>query len=460
MEMISDESIRTLAGSFRGELIRPGDSGYDEARKLWNGMIDRRPGLIARCAGTADVVQIVRFGREHNLVTAIRGGGHNVAGHAMCEGGLVIDLSSMKGIRVDAVARAVRAEGGVTWGELDRETQVFGLATTGGLITSTGIAGLTLGGGVGWLMRAHGLTCDNLISAEVVTADGEVLTASPSQNADLFWGLRGGGGNFGVVTSFEYGLHPVSMVMGGVVFHPAKRAKELMGFYREFVRTAPESLTTMMVFLTGPPAPFLPAPLHGTPLVAIGVCCLDAGPDGEKAVRPLKEFGPPLVDLVGPMPYTVLQGLNDPSAPKGIRSYWKSEYLRDLSDEAIEAFTAGMSRVISPMSQIHIHHLEGAVARIPAESTAVPKRSAAFVSNVIAMWPEAKDDAREIAWARGVWETLRPFGSGAYVNFLGEEGEERVRAAYGEATYARLAALKRKYDPTNFFRLNQNVSPA
>ncbi|MEO8360225.1 MAG: FAD-binding oxidoreductase [Vicinamibacteria bacterium] len=458
--MIPDKHIDDLKSRFRGTLISPDHAAYNTVRQVWNGTIDRRPRLIARCTSASDVVEAVRFGREHNLLTAVRGGGHNVAGNAMCDDGLVIDLSMMKAVVVDPQARTARAEGGATWADFDTETQKFGLATTGGLISSTGVAGLTLGGGIGWLMRTHGLASDNLISADVVTASGETLTASESKNADLFWALRGGGGNFGVVTSFEYQLHPVSMVMGGMVIHPVARAAELLRFYRDFARTAPDSVTLLFVFLTGPPAPFLPVELHGKPLVAIAVCGLDISAEGEKAVRALKEFGPPLVDLIGPMPYGVLQGLNDPSAPHGIRSYWKSEYLNELSDGAINALVDGMSRVQSPMSQIHVHQLGGAVARVGPDATAVSHRSAAFVTNVLAMWPESSADAAEIAWTRGVWEAMRPFGAGAYVNFLGEEGEERVRASYGETTHAKLAAIKRRYDPTNFFRLNQNIRPS
>ena len=458
---IPDDALQPLRSAFRGELIRPGESGYDGARAIWNGMIDKRPALIARCRGVADVIEAVRFARARSLPTAIRGGGHNVAGNALCEGGLVIDLSLMKAVRVDARARTARAEGGVTWGEFDRETQVFGLATTGGLITSTGIAGLTLGGGIGWLMREHGLTCDNLLSADVVTADGRVVTASATDNPDLLWGLKGGGGNFGVVTSFEYRLHPVSMVLGGMLIHPAARAGELLRFCRDFVKSAPDSLTTMLVFLTGPPAPFLPPEMHGKPLVAIGVCCSDTNSGGEKAIRALREFGPPAIDLVGPMPYAVLQSLHDPSAPAGFRSYWKSEYLADLTDDAIETIIGRASGMPSPMTQFHIHHLGGAVARVGARATAYTQRSARYAVNIVSLWPDPAEDAAQIAWTRSSWEALRPHGTGgAYVNFMGEEGDERVRAAYGAEAWARLSALKKVWDPENFFRLNQNIRPA
>lgn len=458
---IQESELLSLRAVFQGELIRPGQSGYEEVRAIWNGMIDKRPALIAQCRGVADVIEAVRFARSQNLPTAIRGGGHNVAGNALCEGGVVIDLSLMKAIHVDPRARTARAEGGATWGEFDRETQVFGLATTGGLITSTGIAGLTLGGGIGWLMREHGLTCDNLLSADVVTADGRVITASAAENPDLLWGLKGGGGNFGVVTSFEYRLHPVSTVLGGMVIHPAARAKELLRFYRDFVKSAPDTLTTILVFLTGPPAPFLPPELHGKPLVAIGVCCSDTGPDGVEAVRPLKEFGPPAVDLVGPMPYLALQALNDPSAPAGLRAYWKSEYLADLTDDAIETFIACASGMPSPMTQIHIQHLEGAIARVGARETAYTQRSARFVTNIVSLWPDPAEDAAQIDWTRRSWEALRPYGTGGvYVNFMGDEGDERIRAAYGADAWTRLSALKKVWDPENFFRLNQNIKPA
>ena len=458
---LQESALLSLRAVFQGELIRPGESGYEDARAIWNGMIDKRPALIARCRGVADVIEIVRFARGQNLPTAVRGGGHNVAGNALCEEGVVIDLSLMKAVHVNPRTRTARAEGGATWGEFDRETQVFGLATTGGLITSTGIAGLTLGGGIGWLMREHGLTCDNLLSADVVTADGRVVTASATENAELLWGLKGGGGNFGVVTSFEYRLHPVATVLGGMLIHPAARAKELLGFYRKFVKTAPDTLTTILVFLTGPPAPFLPPELHGKPLVAVGVCCSDTGQHGIEAIRPLREFGPPLVDLLGPMPYTTLQSLNDPSAPAGLRAYWKSEYLADLTDEAIESFVACASGMPSPMTQLHIQHLEGAVARVGAQETAYTQRSARFVTNIVSLWPDPAEDAAQIAWTRRSWEALRPYGTGGvYVNFMGEEGDERVRAAYGPEAWARLSALKKVWDPENFFRLNQNIKPA
>lgn len=458
---IPDDALQPLRSAFRGELIRPGESGYDGARAIWNGMIDKRPALIARCRGVADVIEAVHFARARSLPTAIRGGGHNVAGNALCEGGLVIDLSLMKAVRVDARARTARAEGGVTWGEFDRETQVFGLATTGGLITSTGVAGLTLGGGIGWLMREHGLTCDNLLSADVVTADGRVVTASATENPELLWGLKGGGGNFGVVTSFEYRLHPVSMVLGGMLIHPAARAGELLRFWRDFVKSAPDSLTTMLVFLMGPPAPFLPPEMHGKPLVALAVCCSDTNSGGEKAIRPLREFGPPAIDLVAPMPYAVLQSLHDLSAPAGFRSYWKSEYLADLTDDAIETIIGCASGLPSPMTQFHIQHLEGAVARVGAQETAYTQRSARYAVNIVSLWSDLAEDAAQIAWTRSFWEALRPYGTGgAYVNFMGEEGDERVRAAYGPEAWARLSALKKDWDPENFFRLNQNIRPA
>ena len=457
---IQDSALHSLRAVFHGELIRPGESGYNDARTIWNGMIDKRPALIARCRGVADVIEAVRFARSRSLSTAVRGGGHNVAGNALCEGGVVIDLSLMKAVHVDSRARTARAEGGTTWGEFDRETQVFGLATTGGLITSTGIAGLTLGGGIGWLMREHGLTCDNLLSADVVTADGRVVTASAAENPELLWGLKGGGGNFGIVTSFEYRLHPVSMVLGGMLIHPAARAKELLRFYRDFVKTAPDTLTTMLVFLSGPPAPFLPPELYGQPLVAIAVCCSDIGSDGERAVCALKEFGPPAVDLVGPMPYTALQSLHDSSAPAGFRAYWKSEYLADLSDQAIETLVTCASGMPSPMTQIHIQHLEGAVSRVGELETAYSQRSARYVTNIVSLWPDPAEDEAQIDWTRCSWESLRPCGTGGvYVNFMGEEGDERVRAAYGAKAWARLSALKKVWDPENFFRLNQNINP-
>jgi FAD/FMN-containing dehydrogenase len=459
--VVDDAALAALTRHFQGELIRRDDPSYDAARRIWNGAIDRRPALIARCTGVADVQAAVRFAREHELVVAVRGGGHNVAGTAVCDDGVVIDLSPMKGVWIDPAARTGRAQAGLLWGELDHETQALGLAVTGGIITHTGIGGLTLGGGLGWLMRRHGLTCDNLLSADLVTADGELLRVSAEEHADLFWGLRGGGGNFGVVTSFEYRLHSVGpIVLAGVILHPAARAREVLSFYREYVATAPDELTTIVVLRMAPPAPFLPASVHGQPVVVIGVCYAGPLDEGERAVAPLRRFGEPLVDLIRPTPYTSHQALFDPTAPHGLGYYWKSEYLPPLSDALIDTLTGHAWRAETPESYTIIFHLGGAVGRQDPEGSAFEDRRATHAAVIDAIWSDPARASACASWTRTFWEAIRPYSTGRiYVNFLGEEGQERVRAAYGEAKYERLRALKGKYDPSNFFRLNQNITP-
>ena len=442
--------------------IAPDDAGYDAARAIWNGAIERRPACIARCTGVADVVAAVRFARERDLVVAVRPGGHGVGGHALCDGGLVIDLSPMKGIRVDPAARTARAEAGVLWGEFDRETQLHGLATVGGIVTHTGIAGLTLGGGIGWLTRKHGATVDNLLSADVVTAEGELLTASGDENPDLFWGIRGGGGNFGVVTSFEYRLHPVGpIVLAGPIFHPLEDAPEVLAFYREFIATAPDELTTIFELSVAPPVPFLPEDVHGKPIVMVGACYAGAPEDGIEVVRPLKEFGNPIVDLLEPKLYTALQSMFDPSVPHGWHRYWKSVELPLLTDDAIDTLVAHASAQTSPKSYCIVFQLGGALARAGEDVTAFSQRDAGLNVNVNAVWTEDDPEGeRHIAWARDFFSAMQPHARGrVYLNFLGDEGAERVRHAYGERQYERLVELKRTYDPTNFFRRNQNIEP-
>ncbi len=458
---LDDAALADLARHFRGELIRPGDPQYDAVRRIWNGAIDRHPALVARCTGVADVQAAVRFARERDLLVAVRGGGHNVAGTAVCDGGVVIDLSPMKGMWVDPAARTARAQPGLLWGEFDREAQVFGLGTPGGIITHTGIAGLTLGGGLGWLMRRHGLTADNLLSADVVTADGEFLRASAEKHPDLFWGLRGGGGNFGVITSFEYRLHPVGpILLAGVILHPAARARDVLGFYRDYIASAPDELTTIVVLRMAPPAPFLPPSVHGQPVVVIGACYAGPVEEGERAVARLRRFGEPLVDLIRPTPYASHQALFDATAPHGLGYYWKSEYVPSLSDALIDTLAEHAWRVPTPESYTIMFHLGGAVGREDPEGSAFEDRRAAHAVNIDAVWSEPARASACIAWTRDFWEAVRPYSTGrVYVNFLGEEGQDRVRAAYGEAKYERLRALKRKHDPTNFFRLNQNIRP-
>jgi FAD/FMN-containing dehydrogenase len=449
-----------LGGSFSGELLLPTSPGYDTARRIWNGAIDRRPACIARCTGVADVVAAVGFARRRDLLVGVRSGGHGVGGHALCDGGLVIDLSPMKGIRVDPVARTARAEAGVLWGELDRETQLHGLATVGGIVTHTGIAGLTLGGGIGWLMRRHGATVDNLVSVDLVTADREVLTASEDENPDLFWGVRGGGGNFGIVTSFEYRLHAVGpIVLAGPVFHLLEDAPEVLRFYREFIAAAPDELTTIFELSVAPPLPFLPEDVHGKPIVMVGACYAGSPEDGAEVVRPLKQFGRPIVDLLEPKPYMALQSMFDPLVPHGWHRYWKSVELPPLTDDAIDTLVEHAPAPTSPKSYTIVFQLGGALARVGEDETAFSQRDAAHNVNINAVWTEEDSDAeRHIAWARDFFDSMQPHAGGrVYLNFLGDEGGNRVRQAYGARTYERLVRLKRAYDPTNFFRLNQNI---
>jgi FAD/FMN-containing dehydrogenase len=460
--MLTAPDDERLRDSVQGTVIGPDDERYDEARSIWNGAIDRRPACIVRCTGVADVVAAVSFARERELPVAVRGGGHGVGGHAVCDGGVVLDLSPMKGIRVDPAGRTARAEAGVLWGELDRETQLFGLATVGGIVTHTGIAGLTLGGGIGWLMRKHGATVDNLLSADVVTADGELVRASEDENADLFWGIRGGGGNFGVVTSFEYRLHPVGpIVLAGPVFYALEDASDVLRSYRELVAAAPDELTTIFELSVAPPAPFLPERVHGTQVVMVGACWAGALDEGAEVVRPLKHLGRPLADLLEPKPYTALQSMFDPMVPHGWHRYWKSVELPPLTDGAIDTLVAHAPRVTSPKSYCIVFQLGGALARVGEHETAFGQRDAAHNVNVNAVWTEDDPDPeRHIAWAREYFDALQPHAGGrVYVNFLGEEGGDRVRQAYGARSYERLVELKRAYDPTNVFRLNQNIAP-
>ncbi len=458
----SSTDLELLRGSLRGPVIGPDDEGYDAVRAIWNGAIDRRPACVARCTGVADVVAAVRFARERGLLVAVRSGGHGVGGHALCDGGLVIDLSPMKGIRVDPAARTARAEAGVLWGELDRETQLHGLATVGGIVTHTGIAGLTLGGGIGWLMRKHGATVDNLLSVDLVTAEGELLTASGDENPDLFWGIRGGGGNFGVVTSFEYRLHPVGpTVLAGPIFHPFGDAREVLAFYREFIATAPDELTTIFELSVAPPLPFLPEDMHGKPIVMVGACYAGAPEDGIDVVRPLKEFGTPTADLLEPKPYLALQSMFDPFVPHGWHRYWKSVELPPLTDDAIDTLVDHSSAPTSPKAYTIVFQLGGALARVGEDETAFSQRGTAHNVNINAVWTEDDPEGeRHVAWARDFFDAMQAHAGGrVYVNFLGEEGGSRVRQAYGARNYERLVELKRAYDPTNFFRLNQNIEP-
>ncbi len=454
--------IDEFAGRFRGEAIVPESENYDEARKVFNGMIDKRPALIARCAGVADVMAAVVFARAGELPVAVRGGGHSVSGHAVCDGGVVIDTSPMKGMWVDPEARTARAQAGLTWGEFDRETQAFGLAVTGGRASDTGIAGLTLGGGSGWIERKCGFAVDNLISVEMVSAEGKYLRASEDENPELFWGLRGGGGNFGIATSFEYRLHPIGpMVLGGMLMYPIEMATDVCRFYRDFIEYAPDELGGGIVFLTAPPDPSIPEEVRGTKLVAVFVCFAGSVEEGEEAVRPLREAIPPTMDMVSPMPYTVLQTLLDAGNPPGMHHYWKAGFLDEFPDEAIAAAIEHAKEMTSPMTVVALIPMGGAIARVGENDTPLGPRDSAFNYHLLTQWPDPTDDPEiHIGWTRRMDATLRPWtNERVYLNFIGDEGEERVKSGYGSEKYRRLAALKNEYDPENLFRLNQNIKP-
>lgn len=453
---LGEPAIEEFKASLRGQLLRAGEDGYDDARKIWNGMMDRRPALIARCAGAADVVSCVNFAGANDLVVAVRGGGHNVAGNAVCDGGLMIDLSRMKSVRVDPVRRTARAEPGLTWGEFDHETQAFGLATTGGQISTTGIAGVTLGGGWGWLGRKYSLACDNLLAVDIVTATGDLRTASTTENEDLFWGVRGGGGNFGIVTSFEYQLHPVGPVLGGLVAYPFEMTKEVLKRWRDFTRAAPDELASDAVVITMP---------DGTPVVGIAVCYCGPIADGERFLRSLRAFGPPLMDQLGATSYIAVQKMIDAFYPPEIQDYWKSSFLHDLNDAAIDTIVAYCANRPSPMCHVVLEYqLGGAISRVDPGSTAFNHRDAQYSFLSVGVCTAPLEAKQCIQWAREFWEAMQPFSTrGVYVNYLGrevDEGTERIRAAYGDEKYQRLVALKNKYDPTNLFRLNQNIKPA
>ncbi len=449
--MLDDARMQELRTRLRGPLLAPGDDGYDDARQVFNRMIDKRPDAMARCAGAGDVIAGVNFARQHDLPVAVRGGGHSIAGKSVCDGGLLIDLSLMKGIRVDPARRRAQAEPGLRLGEFDRETQSFGLATPLGVITNTGIAGLTLGGGIGWLNGKYGLSCDNVISLDVVTADGRFLTASATKNEDLFWALRGGGGNFGVVTSFEYRLHRVGPVLAGMVIYPWEKAKEVFRFFLEFSAGCPDELTTMAALLSGP---------DGIPVAAVAVCYCGSIAKGKKLLKPLRSFGPPAADQIQPMSYVAVQSMFDGAAPLGHQHYWKSGFTRALNDEAIEIIVEFMSRKPSTSTLCYLQQLHGVAGRVAADAAAFSHRGDQHNFDIIAQWPDPADNERNIAWTRDFFAAIEPhLDRGVYVNTLGEEGEERVRAAYGP-NYDRLAAVKSKYDPANFFRLNQNIQPA
>jgi len=447
---IDAQRLEPFLKTFRGTVLRHGDSEYDSARRIWNARIDKHPGLIVRCTGLADVVAAVRFARENGLLVAIRGGGHNVGGRALCDSGLVIDLTRMKGIHVDPKARRARVQPGVLLGELDRETHVFGLAAAMGVVSKTGVAGLTLGGGVGWLSRKYGLACDNVISFEIVTADGEVLQVSADEHPDLFWALRGGGGNFGVVTSFEYRLHPVKMVLGGLVVHSRDSARDLLRFYRTFTESAPDEFAAYAALLHTP---------DGMPVAAIVACYCGDLAEGERLISPLRSFGKPLMDAIQPMPFPVMQTVFDAAVPDGNQNYWKSAFLRELSDEAIDVVVRYANDGTSPLTAVLIEQYGGAASRVGADETAFAQRQTQYDLGILTQWTDPDDSERHVTWTRDFWDAMSVYGSGRYLlNFLGEENDTTIKAAFG-ANHDRLVEVKTRYDPTNFFRVNQNVQP-
>ncbi len=450
---ILSASVEAFSGLLRGELIGPDLRDYEQARRVWNGNIDRHPAFIARCLGTADVMASVAFAREHDLLVAIRSGAHNAAGYGTCDGGLVIDLSRMKGMKVDPKALTADAQAGLLWGEFDVETGAFGLATTGGVVSNTGIAGLTLGGGLGWLMGKHGLTIDNLHSVDLVTADGEFLTASAEENADLFWGLRGGGGNFGVATAFRYRLHPVERaVLGGMVIHPMSQAQEVLRFYREFSANLPDEAEAYAALVTSP---------EGEPIVALVLGYNGPLNEGERVLAPARRFGNPLADLVEPMPYAMRNSIQDePNAVHGIQRYWKSGFTETIDDDLIDVLVDAAMGFMSPLTAMVFFRVHGAATRVAGDATAFGLRRAQWDFNVISQWTDDAQSDSQIAWTRTTWGQIEPMISGsAYVNHLaGDDTPEKVRASFGQS-YERLGALKRQYDPTNFFRLNANIAP-
>ncbi len=454
------EALEAFRSGLRGDLVKDSDPGYDEVRALWNAMIDRRPALIARCAGAADVVHSLKLAREKDLLVSIRGAGHNVAGKGSCDGGLMIDLSGLRDVRVDAAARTVRAGPGATLGDVDHEAQAFGLAVPVGINTTTGIAGLTLGGGFGWISRKYGLTVDSLLSADVVLADGRLVHASPNEEPELFWGLQGGGGNLGIVTSFEFKAHPVGPeVLAGLVVHPGDAATGVARHWRDFCKTAPDEASCWIVARKAPPLPFLPEEWHGKQVLVLAMMYTGDVAAGEKVFAGLRSFGKPIADVVSPHPFTGWQGAFDPLLTPGARNYWKSHNFAAMTDEALDTILDYAGKLPSPASEIFVAHLGGAVNRVPADATAYPHRDAEFIMNVHTRWEDAKDDDTCVSWARTFFDATAPFSTGGvYVNFV-SEGEERVEEAYG-SNFERLAKLKKRYDPDNVFRVNQNVAPA
>ena len=443
----------------RGDVIAPDDDAYEQARHVYNAMIDRRPAMIARAANVGDVIAAVNLARENGLDLAVRGGGHSVPGFGTCDGGVVIDLSRMRGIRVDPASATARAEGGATWGDFNAATYPFGLATTGGIISTTGVAGLTLGGGIGYLARGFGLSCDNLVSADVVTADGRFLVASERENDDLFWALRGGGGNFGVVTSLEFQLHPVKDIYGGPMFFELSEVENVLRFFREYIADAPEQLGAFPAFQIAPPLPFIPEERHGDTFIAMVACWAGPLEEGERALKPFHDIAPVVAEFVGPMPYPALNSAFDGLVPPGLQHYWKANFVEELTDEAIAAHAVHGPDVPAVNSTVHIYPINGAAHRVAPDATAFAYRNANFATVIAGMWPEASENDANIAWVRRYYDATAPHSEeGGYINFMSEDDQGRIRANY-QGNYDRLVDVKRRYDPDNLFHLNQNIRP-
>jgi FAD/FMN-containing dehydrogenase len=453
------QTIGNLRESLRGELISPDDAGYEQARKVYNGMIDRRPAMVVRAANVGDVMAAVNHARNNGLPIAIRGGGHSVPGFGTCDGGVVIDLSAMRSVRVDPAKKTARAEGGATWGDFNSATHAFGLATTGGIISTTGVAGLTLGGGIGYLARGCGLSLDNLVSADVVTADGKFLVVSENENADLFWALRGGGGNFGVVTSLEFRLHPVKDIYGGPMFFELDRARDVLAAYREYIADAPEQLGAFPAFQIAPPLPFIPEKRHGETFIAVVACWAGPLDEGPRALKPFHDVAPVVAEMVGPMPYPALNGAFDALYPPGLQHYWKANFVKELTDDSIAAHLKHGPKVPAVSSTMHIYPINGACHRVAPDATAFAYRDANFATVIAGMWPDPSQNKANIKWVRDYYDATAPHSeAGGYVNFMAEDDQDRVKANYGR-NYVRLVEIKRRYDPDNVFRLNQNIRP-
>jgi FAD/FMN-containing dehydrogenase len=459
-DALGEATLGELAQGLRGVLIRPEDPSYDEARSIWNGAHDKLPAAVVQCHGVADVLRGVEFARSEGLSLAIRGGGHSIPGFSTSDGGLVLDLSAMNGVRVDPDRRRIVAQAGCLWRDVDVEAQAFGLAVTGGLVSTTGIAGFTLGGGIGWLVRRCGLTCDNLVGADIVTADGQYLHTSEDEHPDLLWALRGGGGNFGVVTSFEFRAHEVGpTVFSGLVFYRGEDAAQVLQGFGEAAANAPDELSLAVNLTTAPPLPFLPEEIHGKPIVAVLGVWSGRTEDGDAATKPFRGLAPVVADVFGPMPYVAMQSLLDPLYPRGMWNYFRSAFFSDLGATTVDALISSYSQAPNAVSELHIHHLGGAMGRVPAEATAFGTRDREYILNVVARTPDSAGFDGVVEWARSASAALGP-DAASYVNFTGEASDERVRASYPPDTYARLAAVKGRYDPTNLFRLNQNIPPS